>query len=285
MQAIKLGSDPEVFVSRDKKIISGIGLIGGTKDKPRKLVKNQTQRQLGLAVQEDGVTLEFNLTPVTGSRHFMNFHRAAIGELRSWLAPKNLELNILSEFDFPDNELMNVNARTFGCDPDFQAHEQGLMRRPPKAEDVGNQRFAGGHIHFGFEDTERVFNDIPPWAIVQFIDAYATLHWNKHFVSVGRRKYYGLPGLYRVKPYGIEYRTPSNLWLQDEQQDYAFLTRAESIVALVTEYPTVARMVYDRINFDEVRQVLTEEKNVDSPILKDIRQKIINIIDFETVWQ
>jgi len=62
-QMDKIGADPEVFITNEKgDIISGIGLIGGTKKEPRKVSCG--------AVQEDNVLGEFNITAASSRSAF-----------------------------------------------------------------------------------------------------------------------------------------------------------------------------------------------------------------------
>ena len=60
---MKIGADPELFlVDAAGAFVSSIGLIGGSKDHPRPLPIGD-----GFAVQEDNVTLEYNI-PASGSK-------------------------------------------------------------------------------------------------------------------------------------------------------------------------------------------------------------------------
>ena len=56
-----------------------------------------------------------------------------------------------------------------------------------------------------------------------------------------RREYYGMPGLFRPKKYGliggVEYRTPSNLWLADKESIEAMMTNALSLERVLREEP------------------------------------------------
>jgi len=74
---------------------------------------------------------------------------------------------------------------------------------------VGMQRFAAGHIHVGYDTST-----VPPDIMAKFLDlslGLSTLHLDK---QGARRQFYGVPGLFRAKPYGVEYRTLSNFWLR-----------------------------------------------------------------------
>jgi hypothetical protein len=136
--------------------------------------------------------------------------------LTKFLVSKNPSYNIVIEPELPfhPSKLTHPNALEFGCEPDYNAWLGAEMRNPridPKS--VGNYRFAGGHIHFGF-DTSKC--EIPVPYLVQMLDA---LVLTKHFAAdhrvIGRTRceFYGKPGSYRYTKYGFEYRTPSNRWL------------------------------------------------------------------------
>ena len=56
---ITVGADPELFVKKGRSFQSAYGMIPGTKQKPKKVIKG--------AVQVDGMALEFNIDRAVGS--------------------------------------------------------------------------------------------------------------------------------------------------------------------------------------------------------------------------
>jgi hypothetical protein len=101
--------------------------------------------------------------------------------------------------------------------------EDKQVRRPWGAEDMGSIRYTGGHLHVGC-------NPWPEWlpkrAFVQFLaTAYGAYIPELH--PSGRDRYYGMPGIWRETPYGVEYRTPTIAWLRKE---YPYLDAMEKSI-------------------------------------------------------
>lgn len=208
---ITIGADPELFIrdSKTNKIVPAIGKVGGSKDNPRPVSSG--------AVQEDNVMAEFNITPATNRNEFIRNIRTVMEQLESILNPQGLELDksVISTHEFSDKDLESPAAQTFGCDPDMSVYT--LKNNPkisPKA--VGNLRMCGGHIHVGFTDPE-----VHPWLRVKtvlYMDLYVGLPLALLEPAESKRHlFYGKAGSFRIKPYGVEYRTPSNIWLKNDK--------------------------------------------------------------------
>lgn len=104
----------------------------------------------------------------------------------------------------------------FGCDPDQSAWGEGC--RPATIDAAKHPfRYAGCHLHFGFPGRGLYFlvdNNIQvaSRALDRTIGlASMALGANE---DTRRREIYGRPGVYRVQPWGMEYRTPSNVLLR-----------------------------------------------------------------------
>lgn len=250
---VTLGCDPEFFLINrvNQSYVSSIGLIGGSKDKPLPIAAGE---HLGLQVLEDNVTLEFNINPATTANAlFSNVREAKAIINNTLLFPRNLQLaENINSAEFPDAQLANEQARVFGCDPDFDAYSQGKMRTPPTPSLLKNARCAGGHVHLGWDKSKC---NVPDWAIVQMLDLCAGL-WHYSLFGVGiRRQHYGLAGLYRPKPYGIEYRTPDNSWTNNGGNQ--FLSNLANTVAAIVTNQGKARDWYDAVNWKEVGSCLS----------------------------
>lgn len=204
-----LGADPEVLLysEQDKEYVPSIGLIGGSKAMP--------DRVDGGAVQEDNVTAEFNIDPVplddfdafnTGVRRMQQevMLRARVHGLRTVSK---------ASAKFEEKYLQHPQAYVSGCDPDMNVYtgEENLY---PNLKET-QIRCAGGHLHFG--DTG-LFAD--PGSREHFImccDYFVGLPLAMLDPDTERYKTYGKAGNFRYKPYGVEYRTPSNHWLSSEK--------------------------------------------------------------------
>ncbi len=201
-----LGADPECFlVDAAGAFISAIDLVGGTKEHPIPLPIGD-----GFAVQEDNVALEYNVPPAASKDQFVNNINRVMSYLSDQIGQKGLYFSPASATLWPKEQLVDHRARTFGCDPDFNAWRDGKPNRRPRAADE-TLRTCGGHIHFGYK-----FNSQEE--VISFIK-YCDLFYGVPSVLMDegalRKELYGKAGAFRFKPYGCEYRTLSNFWVHN----------------------------------------------------------------------
>lgn len=215
---ISIGTDPEFFLfSHDKnRIISAVGLIGGDKYCPRELGD-------GFSVQEDNVLVEYGVPPSYSEDEFVdNINKA--NKLVSAILPENTKLACVASNIMQPDELDNMQANTFGCDPDFNCWTKSINPKPRAADGL---RSAGGHIHIGFTDSvksETVNN------YVRFMDLFLGVPSVLMDKDTRRKALYGKAGAYRVQPWGLEYRTLSNFWLaSDELVRWAYNNAMEAV--------------------------------------------------------
>lgn len=213
MQNIKItvGTDPEFFVF-DKK--SGINcsahdLVPGDKDKPHKL-------EFG-AVQADGTAIEMNITPAETAAQFKEYNMKVLDQIRK-MVPENYEFKYTPtvHYDAKYFESIPKASKELGCNPDWNAWEDKINPRPePKGADEF-MRSGAGHFHIGWTKDADVQDDSHRYdcrTIVKGLDQLV-LPWMKLFDdNKDRARLYGKPGAMRYKPYGVEWRTPSNAWL------------------------------------------------------------------------
>ena len=106
-----------------------------------------------------------------------------------------------------------LSERKFGCNPTVNAHQEELER--PTGARV-RFRSGGGHIHIGLPN-RFIGNEERITELVKMFDILvgnSCVFFDQSPSSTLRRKYYGRAGEYRMKSYGVEYRVPSNFWLQ-----------------------------------------------------------------------
>lgn len=199
---LSFGADPEWFVSKDGKPVSIIGKIGGTKTNPLPI----PELGHGFAVQEDNVALEYNIPPCTLIEEWVDSHMRVHQKLRAMLKVLGLVPLITPSVEFSNEELDNPRAWIFGCDPDINAWTGRVNPRPQS--DNPNLRSAGGHIHVGIIGLRKAEKLL----FVRHMDAYVGLPLLLIDKDDRRRTFYGAAGAMRFKPYGLEYRTPSNIW-------------------------------------------------------------------------
>lgn len=205
---MKIGCDPEIFlVDAAASLVSSIGKIGGSKEQPRAI----PELGEGFAVQEDNVAIEFNIPPAESADELVRSINAIKLKLQERINVMGLGFSKLSAAIFPLQELMHPSAMVFGCDPDYNAWNDGLVNPKPKADDH-RLRSCGGHVHIG----EKISGKKEGIQLIQLMDFYAGVPSVVLDEGELRKQLYGKAGAYRPKPYGVEYRTLSNFWIWDD---------------------------------------------------------------------
>lgn len=255
MLSITAGCDPEVAIFKGSQIISACDMVPGTKNNPFPVEGSL----VGLMLQEDNVSLEFNIK-ACAARTFSTNIQYALKELTPQVEKyfgKGAHWVTGDAFEYDPRVLTHPKAMAFGCDPDFLAHERGAPRMPVSPAKAGRMRYFAGHIHVGYDTSLITEAMLPKWALVQGMEWGGYLHnvVNGRDPQPGRRKMYGLPGLFRPKPYGVEYRTPSNFWLNQTAYAEYVINAARSVL----ERPKSFRRFYDRVNWVDVQELITTE--------------------------
>jgi hypothetical protein len=198
-----IGCDPEVFLKSKKygHYTSAVGLIGGSKHKPLAIDKD------GHFILEDNVAVEFNTKPAEDVQSFRSSIHKVLDHLRGILP--EYELDKASAVSFPEAELQTPEAQEFGCEPDYNAWTKSKNPKPQAADE--NLRSCGGHIHVG---SDIAINS--PIDVIRACDLFLGVPSVAMDHGTLRRKLYGKAGSFRIKPYGVEYRTLSNFWIFDD---------------------------------------------------------------------
>lgn len=201
MGKLLTGSDPELFFKRpDGRIMTACGLVGGTKEEPIPYPYG--------AIQEDGAAAEFNTKPASTLEEFLLYNTSMYKVIEGIAKGAGLEVAHRASARFP-MFLLNEHPQCMvsGCAVDYNAYT-GEPNPNPDVHD--NLRTAAGHIHLGYDE------DLEYKHLVSYLD------WRVGCWSVikdddtTRREKYGKAGAFRPKPYGLEYRVPSNFWLRTE---------------------------------------------------------------------
>lgn len=211
-----IGADPEVFVKKNGKPISvhETGLPGSKKE-PFKTAAG--------AVQRDGMAAEFNInpSPINDFEAFNQNIVRTIGDLRTLVNKEgevNLALQPVMDFDPEYLKAQPDEATELGCDPDFCAY---TLKPNPRPNGEVSFRTAAGHVHIGWGADIPIDNpehmEICA-GFVKMLDATVGLYMTFIDREPRRRELYGKAGAFRPKPYGVEYRTPSNLWLKNRDR-------------------------------------------------------------------
>jgi hypothetical protein len=146
---VLVGADPELFVFNKERgaFTSAIPYFKKGKEKGEPVPNVD-----GASVLHDNVALEFNCKAYSSAESFSSDMMMIVAETQKLLQERAnqhhvLVCNVGSAF-LDQRLLRHVDARTFGCSPDYNAYTS--MRNPrPEAEAVGNMRVIGGHIHIG----------------------------------------------------------------------------------------------------------------------------------------
>lgn len=205
-ESILIGGDPEVFLRTrvDKKLVSAIGLIPGSKSNPSPV----PHLGKGFCVQTDNVAAEFNVPPVKSYTAMYNNYKAMIEYIES-IIPADLEVVVVPSGEFTDEECSHPDARLSGCSADYNAWSLSVN---PKADySVTNIRAAAAHIHISYDNN----NDDTSIELIKALDLFAAVPSVLFDDDVDRRKLYGKAGCFRMCPWGIEYRSLNNTFIKD----------------------------------------------------------------------
>lgn len=234
IKLIAIGSDPEVFlVDENDKPVSAIGLIGGSKHEPLHIIDN-------FFLQEDNVMVEYNIPPVRDVDRFIFNLNKGLNIIKNQI-PENLDIKITPSLEFSNDQLAHPQAEEFGCEPDFNVWKRC---ENPIINPENNYRYAGGHIHISYENPTLEVSE----KLVKALDFFLGVPFVLIDKDEIRKRKYGTAGRFRIKTYGIEYRTLSNHWLSsDGLKEYVFNQVIEAI-NFVNNNQEVPDIVMDCIN-------------------------------------
>lgn len=227
---ITIGADPELFV-RNKKtglFVSAHDLMPGTKDAPHKV-------DLG-AIQVDGVAAEFNIDPTESAQQFVTNISAVTGQL-SKIIGTDYELVSQPTCVFPEDYFKSLpdHVRELGCNADYNAWTGQVTKKPDG--DSTTMRTGAGHIHIGWCEKADPgdpihFDDCA--IIAKQLDYYLGMYSLRWDQDTKRRSLYGKAGCFRAKPYGMEYRSLSNVWLGSSKlQSWVWNAAQRAVVDLI----------------------------------------------------
>lgn len=220
MKQLKIGSDPELFVTKNNNIIPVCGLIGGLKGKPVELQEG--------GVLEDNVLAELNVVPSTTSCEFIQRHEMLMAQVKE---KYNLGFSKRASYTFPAYSLDQYpQAQEFGCGADYNALTGKMNPKPNPVN--GGFRTAGGHIHIGWSEVGTV-TKLTQRKMGVLCDYFLGLESVIKDPDTDRRSLYGKAGAVRFKKYGLEYRTLSNFWLFSvADMDWAFTQSVKAYESL-----------------------------------------------------
>lgn len=202
-----VGADPELFLfDEDEGIyVPVIGFLGGTKANPKPVSDS------GHYVQEDNVMAEFNIPPCRNAGDFANNIFFTMGKIAD-IIPDTLKLKAVPTAEFQEDFLDDPQACISGCDPYQNAWKGGKIEEAVDLETT-NKRYAGAHIHIGYDDPNESLSS----KLIRNLDLFLGIPSVIIDDDTDRRNTYGKAGAYRIKDYGVEYRSLSNFWLKNDK--------------------------------------------------------------------
>jgi len=122
-------------------------------------------------------------------------------------------------------------------------------------------RFYGGHIHLGVTDWPE---DLPKFVAVRLIDLLFGMGYLRHYSPHpnDRDEFYGLPGLYRETPYGLEYRTLGNEWVKESPTNPKTFNRALFVANLIKHFEInkdALIKLYNSVNWAEFEDTFRQK--------------------------
>ena len=201
MASFTIGADVEVFLYKGERPFNLAGKIAGTKHKP-------TKTDFGVE-SWDNVSYEFAINYTSDPHVFSSRIQAGKQRAEEVAALFDCMVRIDASAVFKPEELDTKEALTFGCEPDFSAwslmeNVNPMLRAKNLPEGL---RSCGGHIHIGCK--------VDHIQLVRLLDLHLSVPLVRLDKDVRRRGLYGRAGSHRKKPYGVEYRAPSNCWIKD----------------------------------------------------------------------
>lgn len=254
-----LGLDPEYFLSKDGKLVSAYGVVGGTKEQPIKVKHG--------AYQCDGMAVEFNIDPASNEVEFLRNINSVMGILKELFPEYEHQYIPVAEFGLEYIRAQPEKAKELGCSPDFDAWKVAVNPRPNGELPF---RSAAGHVHFGFigsADAPVEDQDFIEYCAqrVRELDFYLALPSLFYDADTKRRELYGKAGAFRPKKYGFEYRTLSNGWLKSDalkswvyQASVAAWSKMESGISLMDKYGDIQHIINNSDKKEAKRIIVAE---------------------------
>lgn len=256
MVDFKIGADPEFFLldTETGKHVSAFNMVPGTKHDPFEVE--------GGAVQVDGMALEFNIDPASTFPEFEKNIGKVLKQLREMVPARYaFDFTPVAHFGQEYIDSQPDEAKALGCDPDFNAWDNGAIN--PKPDGNRGIRTASGHIHIGWTQDQDATDPEHIQACIMLtkqLDYYLgtpSLMWDTDSL---RRSMYGAPGAFRPKRYGVEYRVLSNLWVNNPSlRSYVYhmaLSGAQTLMAGKRVYnkftPNFINWLFDYADWGEI---------------------------------
>jgi hypothetical protein len=241
------GSDPEIFLlDKEGSVVPSKVLLGESKFE----VSN-----VGEVVQ-DGFQVELHPYDSFCRQIAASNIAYLITEFDKHVREKGYMLSFAHGYTLKKKEFerLPVEERVFGCNPTVNAYDEFLKK--PSGETV-RLRTGGGHIHLALPHGVRG-NAKYAEKLVRVLDILVgntCVLFDQTEASTKRRKYYGRAGEFRMKPYGIEYRVPSNFWLRSYFL-WSMVSGLSREAVMMTLTGSVATELIDCVDEKDIRKAI-----------------------------
>lgn len=256
--SILIGCDPELFVKQQGIFKSAFGLITGDKKSP--------QRVRNGAVQVDGMALEFNIDPAKDEDEFCYNVNDVLEQMKLMVPEFEVVATPVAHFTDEYMKQQPPAALELGCDPDYNAWSNTINVKPNAQRPM---RTASGHVHIGWTNNEETTNEQHAERcrmVGRQMDFYLGLGSLMYDSDTERREMYGKAGCIRYKPYGVEYRTLSNRWLNDDKLiRWVFRAAKKGVEDLMAgrnlseKYGDIQSII-NNSDIKEAKKIITREK-------------------------
>lgn len=280
MRQVRIATDTELFVGRmgSAHTLDGMtahaelapfpicGSVGGSKEHP---IPIPGIEEKGYLMQEDNVTLEFNIPPCTSGLEFVDKVNLAVARLSSFCKTKGLTIikNKSATLAYPalleeGAQRLYPGAFQIGCSPDYWAYSENVSqpRDIPNLASFKTDRFAGMHFHVSYDNP----HGIPEWVFVRFIDLFVNMNMMTYDTQGRRREFYGLAGLYRPTKYpdgstGLEYRSHGSALVFNQSILNRVVTGILHTIEDVNNHPQEASSFFAEIPWKDVASCIHKQ--------------------------
>lgn len=240
---VKVGGDPEFFIfnKNTKRYVSAHNRVPGTKKEPFVLNKASPSE----TIQADGTAVEINIKPSNVAAFFLGSVNNILKQTTErFLRPHEvLVASPCVTYSPKDWEKLPKSALELGCDPDYNAYTGMRNPTPDPAKFLPRSRTGAGHISLSWRKEDNLAHPFDPEhfsdcaAVVRRMDLLYFLYMYPYVegeytpysaLSAYRHQLYGARGAFRPKPWGVEYRSPSNLWLLSSDTVYNMVQLAKA---------------------------------------------------------
>jgi len=252
------GADPEFFLKNEKnEIVSAKEVLKDKENLFGEGGKDAIKSNWANLIP-DGILAEINIDDTKCRANLGNGFSEAFNGIKNILEEKKLKICFdgVVLIKKPIFDKMNSESKEFGCVPSYNVYTKGISNIPVNSETY-RYRSAGGHLHLGLNISDFKNWELYKDQIVMMLDyivgnTFVLLDQNKK--QKKRREVYGRAGEYRLKPYGIEYRTLSNYWLRDYKLMSLAFNLANLAVSLVEN--GVDRRLFEEVSVEHVKTAI-----------------------------